>query len=208
MRPSGLFLAAVVLLGGCVQETETNDEPAPPGQFLTDARDDAPPRYDVLEANFTELSGSVVLRIRVQNYAAGLPLVDTLIATSDGDYFARIVPDPERRITPQVRAEVGPAPDGAPIETCWLRSHPTNPDSGDSWWIFLELLHNRTGLEEGGEVRGVEIETLDPDGNVQDSATSRALWSVHGGPNPYAGQASPCPIDHERDRVVAEDDDT
>lgn len=203
----GLWLAAA--LAGCHQPPPVSPTPRDV-PYLTDAAGDAPPRYDILSANYTELSGSLVVRIDIQNYADGLPLflvrfnaTPTSLPDSQ-EFFARVVPDPSRPTSPQVSAEAGRVrrdPEGIRFEevhaTCWTRSQPSSA-TGTDWRLYIELLHNRTGLSAGGTLQDLYVETRDLAGTEQDQAERRQVLPVAGGPNPYLGRSPECPLQHER----------
>lgn len=201
MRRGALVGAALVVLAGCVERDAADSG----REYMVDASGDAEARFDIVAANLTELSGSLALRVHVRNYADGLPLFEAHLDTSAGEHFARLVPDPSRTVSPQVRAESGrlasPAPSDA-YETCWFRSHPSQVDADEPWWLFIEFLHNETGLEQGGTVYRLTLVTRDAAGADQDTAGATRDFPVAGGSNPYAGATPPCPLLNQRHELT------
>lgn len=203
MRRAAGIVLGLVLVAGCLRPS-----PAPPEEifpvFVVDDLGDAEPRYDIQMANFTELSGSLVVRIEILNYAEGLPMVEARLKTTAGDHFARLVPDPTKPTEPQVRAEAGRLEGDERLdvyETCYLRSHPSRTDAPGAWYIFLELLHNETGLAEGGEVSRLDLTAADVEGSVKDEAGMDGAFFVAGGANPYAAGDPNCPMANEQGRL-------
>lgn len=207
MRTLGTASAVLLLLlPGCASTAGP-----PPSTYLVDARGDASPRYDIVRANFTELNGSLVLWIEMDNYAAGLPLLEARArAETPGgatEMYAWIQPDPGKTSAPQVRVEVGRVLHGAFApghETCWIPSHPIQADDPGPWYILIDLLHNMTGFADGTTVRDLRLRTTDPNGTLQDEAKHRGSFRVEGRPNPYVDLRPPqawCPLLHEGRRL-------
>ena len=200
MRAGALALVSLILLAGC---NYTQEVPLP-GRYLTDDDGDAEPRFDILAANFTELNGSLVLRLTIKNYAEGMPLFDAVVSTTSGDHFARVVYDPTRSGNLKAKAESGRWDGGQAVdvyEACWLPNFPTDPEDPGPWWIFVELLHDRTGLADGGSVTGLSVQTHDIEGPTEDEAVHEEEMPVRGGENAYADRDPPCPLFHERTTV-------
>ena len=207
MRRAGAF-ALLVLLSGCGTKPdpspETGSTEPPPNGYLLDDRGDAAPRFDIVRANLTEMNGSLVVWVEIKNFAEGLPLVEARLEASTGLQYVRIVPDPNRTQTPKVRAEGGRV-DGESrtdaYEACWIPSFPTNAASPEPWWIFLELLHNRTGLSAGGRVESMSITTRDLNATQHDHANHVGPFQVEGRPNPYEASNPSCPLYYDRGRL-------
>lgn len=196
--------ALVILASGCANKGYGDDpqRTVQPGQaYLTDPAGDAPgARWDIVEATLFELNGSFVVRVEIENYAEGLPLMEAVIQAAGNTHYSRMTTQPcgpsglpcgeEGRGTPQ---------DGTPLgDACWIPSFPSDPNSEDPWWIALEFLHNRTGLHNGGLVTSLTVTTRNVSGDTMDEATAAAAWKVRGGTNPYAGGDPSCPSKNER----------
>lgn len=194
-----VLLALVLPLAGC--SGRPAPPPAGPGPYLTDDVGDAEPQYDLVEARWFELNGSLALRVQVKDYTKGLPLVEARMTTDDASFYVRLLLDPSKPAPPKVRAETGSfkgdqhRPKGP---ACWFPSFPTRSGSDEPWWIVLEFLDNVTGLEGGGHVRGLAVTTADTQGNEKDRAERAATLAVQGRPNPYED----CPLGHERSIVT------
>lgn len=203
MNPTPAFAVFLLLAAGCTSPTPE----APPftspasSRVLVDAIGDAAPSYDIIALDLFELNGSVAVRLEVKNYATGFPLFEARFTTTAGDHFVRLVYDPTIRQGTQVRAESGPIVEGErrdPGVACWFPSLPTDRTSPDPWWIVTEILHNRTGLENGGRITSITVDTSDTEGRPQDHAEARPDFAVKGGANPHQD----CPLNHERGRVT------
>lgn len=191
------FLSAALFLSGCARVASNTSS-----AYLADDVGDAPPNLDIVRANFTELNGSLVVRVELQNYNASVPLLVARLTTDTGTFGARLVPDPTKPTPPRVRAEVARVdadPAEQPRSACWLPSYPANPRASGPWLILLEWTHDLTALEGGGEVRALELSAVNEDGVVQDRASATGRFAVHGGANPYAPD---CPLNHERARAL------
>jgi hypothetical protein len=128
-------------------------------------------------------------------------MLEARLQTTTGDHFARMVPAPEKRTAPQVKAISGNIDGGQDrdvYDACWLPSFPSDASSEEPWWIFLEFLHNRTGLAGGGTVRHLRVTAADTDGTVHDEVSAPLRLSVMGGDNAYRDRNPPCPLHHER----------
>jgi hypothetical protein len=189
------WVALFLLLPGCF------GLPDPARPAISDDRGDAPARYDLLEVRAVELNGSLAVRLQVADFSQGLPLAEVRIGLTAGERFVRLVPDPNRTSAPQVRAEEGRWEDARRSDvspSCWAPNLPTragNPN--EPWYIVLELLHNRTGLQDGGNLNTVWAATSDINGTQQDVVQGRLDLRVIGGANPY----DTCPLARERHRV-------
>lgn len=207
MKSLGTAILVLLLVSGCAR--------APPAaqveDYLVDAQDDAPPRFDILRANFTELNGSLVLWVQIQNYAEGLPLLEARMhartAAGAGEVYARIVRDPEKRTLPQVATHVGRMEDGTfgpGTETCMIPSMPVDRQGAGPWYVLVDLLHNMTGFDHGAKVSDLRLRALDANGTVRDEASHTQTFAVRGGPNPYAEYRPPrywCPLANEGHRL-------
>lgn len=201
-------LVAVLLLvlptAGCAQA------PPPPERYLVDAENEAPARYDIVRANFTELNGSLVLWIELRNFAEGLPLLEARIPAKDGathaEVYVRLRADPGRRTLPQATAEVGRMMGdayGTPNETCWIPSQPADPRERP-WFLVFDLLHNMTGFDGGATITSLRLSTSDPNGSQMDEASHDERFHVEGRANPYAENGPPaswCPLLNEGRRL-------
>lgn len=191
------------LLSGCTK---------PPTELIpfafSDPAGDAPARFDIRAINFTELNGSLVLRVDLDNFAEGLPFVEARLeaSTDEGrvESYAQLAGNPAKRTLPQVSAYVGRIVRGehqVAGETCYLPSFPTDPQGEGPWFILVDLLHNMTGFEQGAKVRSVQIWTAAGlDQPPQDEARSDQDFSVRGGSNPHAEEApedTACPLFYE-----------
>lgn len=199
------FLALLPLWAGCSSPPPATPSATSGATFVTDAAGDAPGRFDVVGAHFLELSGSLVLRVEIQDATEGPPYFVARLSSSAGAFEVRLVHDASRPTPPQLKAETGRiGADGQALalyDACWVARPPKNPAAGDPWLYFVELLHNRTGLTAGGSVSSLALTTRDHAGVAQDSASGTGSFAVSGGANPYAGRDPACPLSNEQNRL-------
>jgi hypothetical protein len=157
---------------------------------------DLPGFADLLFADLRELNGSVVLSMDFRNFTTPdgprVPqfLARFVVETSAGrsDLFARNEANRSRG-PPYVQWVMGHV-QGATLaeehELCTSTSATAAP-----WRIRIDLLHNETGLLQGGTIRDLTITTGDFEGHSYDRAQGKKPFQVRGGLNPHAPS---CPL--------------
>lgn len=194
-----LVIASLLLLAGCGKPpiplpTETL---APGDSYLTDAADpDLDDVYDLLQANFTELNGSLVLSVELRDVYSPIPrLVNVFDVVVDGTrttFIARTVPDPSKP-APSIDYELARIEDGQDTvlgSICGIHGMAEKPPR-----IMFDLPHNWTGLEAGGTLAKLHIEVHNfEDETLYDSGDAEKSLAVKGGPNPHGT----CPLIAER----------
>jgi hypothetical protein len=197
------LVVLALALAGCNGESPSISPSAgPPGAaggtvFIQDAHADAATHYDVWNVTLLHLNGSVVLMIQIDNLSISsggvVPLYNVSIDATAADgrslsLWAASVPDPSRA-APHLRYDMGLQGVGR-WEVCQALS------TGVPGRILHELPNRLSGLEGGGTVHAVSLETRDGQGTRHDEAAAEGLWTAPGGPNPYAGDDpdANCPL--------------
>jgi hypothetical protein len=186
-----LVLALLLATAGCFKPADppTPTQTVAPGNaFLVDPVDpELKAVYDLLDANFTELNGSVVLSVHMRDVFNEVPRVlnvfDVIAEGERRSYFARIIPDLNRP-PPHINYELGRLVDGREEvlgTICGIHGAAEKPPR-----ILFDLPHDMTGLVGGGSIVRLHIEVRSfQEERLLDVGDAEKTFPVRGGNNPH-----------------------